>query len=154
MPPLGFRIRGNFIERNLIGQWQQCKWGNSLARGGPYWPVAVCNGEAHRPVGDLIGRRQQCLVFPFRRHSLGKLFGQWLQFVFNVKHTQIKNNNKAWMRGWGLVALKSVNTFHLLVSPRRAPRHLEYLSGRRYLTPLQLRLVDERSQKTQIRLER
>ena len=53
LSPLGFRIRGNFFERNLIGQWQQCKWGNST----------------HWSEEDLIDQLQQCVM--------GKLIGQW-----------------------------------------------------------------------------
>ena len=41
------------------------------------------------------------------------------------------------------MVLKSANIFHLLVSPRRTLRHHECLSACWYLTPLQLRLVDD-----------
>ena len=41
MSPFGFGISGNFIERNLIGQWEQCKWRTLLARERLYRPVAT-----------------------------------------------------------------------------------------------------------------
>ena len=63
-------------------------------------------------------------------------------------HAQNKDNHKAWLRDWGLVALKSAKVFHLLVLPRRTRRYHEFLSARWYRALLLIHLVDKRSQKT------
>ena len=62
-------------------------------------------------------------MFPFGRHlykgnSLTSGYKLWLQISANIKHTQNKDEHEAWLRVWGLVALKSAKVFHLLVSPR------------------------------------
>ena len=85
---------------------------------------------------------------------VGEMFWPVATNFIYFKHTQIKNNNKAWIRGWGLVALKSANVLNFLVFPRRTLRHRECFSARWYSTPLHLRRVDEHSQKTYGRRKR